>query len=120
MCNYFENLFDLITLFPAPPLPLEDVVALPWALSRRLSLALKLLETVIFVLVSLAESTLALPNSRPHLLAARGLIEGGIPDDGEGEGEGDAIDDKARLSSVRVSFAGNYQCKIIKDMLNES
>lgn len=58
------------------------------------------------MLVSLAESTLALPNKRPHLLAPRGLADGG-PDDGDGEGDGDTIDDKARLSSVRVSFAGN-------------
>lgn len=82
------------TLFPA------------CALSRKLSLALRLRDTAILVLVSLAESTLALPSSRPHLLAPRGLADGG-PDEGEGEGDGDTIDDRARLSSVRVSFAGN-------------
>lgn len=58
------------------------------------------------MLVSLAESTLELPNSRPHLLA-RVLRADGGPDDGDGDGEGDGTDDVTRASSVSVNFAGN-------------
>lgn len=96
-----------LTLFPAPPLLLELLLARPCALSRKLSRALKLLDTAIFVLVSLAESTLELPRSRPHLLA-RALADGG-PDEGEGDGDGDTTDVKAsvRFSSVKISFAGS-------------
>lgn len=42
-------------------------------LSLKLSRALKLLETVILLLLSLVESTLELPSSFPHLLG-RDLI----------------------------------------------
>lgn len=76
------------TLLPWPPLLLELELALPCALSRKLSRALKLLDTATFVLVSLAESTLELPSSRPHLLA-RGPFADGGPDEGDGDGEGD-------------------------------
>ena len=93
-------------MFPAPPLLLDEVVVRPCALSLKLSRALRLLDTAIFVLVSLAESTLELPNKRPHLLPALGFVERG-PDDGEGDGDGDTTDVKARLSSVKVSFAGS-------------
>lgn len=61
------------------------------------------------VLVSLAESTLELPNSRPHLLARVLRAEDG-PDDGDGDGDGDV--DIIRVSSVSVNLAGNYICTI--------
>lgn len=78
-------------------------------LSRRLSRALKLLETATLALVSLAESTLELPKRRPHLLA-RVLRADGGPDEGEGDGvgEGAAAVVRMRESSVRVNLAGNF------------
>lgn len=78
-------------------------------LSRRLSRALKLLETATLALVSLAESTLELPRRRPHLLA-RVLRADGGPDEGEGDGvgEGAAAVVRMRESSVRVNLAGNF------------
>lgn len=92
---------------PCPPLLLELLLCRPCALSRKLSLALKLLETATFVLVSLAESTLELPNKRPHLLARVLLADGG-PDDGEGDGDGEGpVVVRIRESSVNVNFAGN-------------
>uniref|UniRef100_A0A1A9VWU7 Uncharacterized protein n=1 Tax=Glossina austeni TaxID=7395 RepID=A0A1A9VWU7_GLOAU len=89
------------TLLPCPPLLLEVLLCLAWAvLSRRLSRALKLLETATLALVSLAESTLELPRRRPHLLA-RVLRADGGPDEGDGEGvgEGAAAVVKMRESS---------------------
>ncbi|KAI9589869.1 hypothetical protein GQX74_008037 [Glossina fuscipes] len=97
------------TLLPCPPLLLEVLLCLAWAvLSRRLSRALKLLETATLALVSLAESTLELPRRRPHLLA-RVLRADGGPDEGDGEGvgEGAAAVVKMRESSVNVNLAGN-------------
>lgn len=77
------------------------------ALSRKLSRALKLLETATFALVSLAESTLELPNIRPHLLARVPRADGG-PDDGDGDGDGDGTEEfRIRESSVRVNLAGS-------------
>lgn len=79
-------------------------------LSRRLSRALKLLETATLALVSLAESTLELPKRRPHLLA-RVLRADGGPDDGDGEGDGvgaAAVVVRTRESSVSVNLAGNF------------
>lgn len=58
------------------------------------------------MLVSLAESTLELPSSRPHLLA-RGPFADGGPDDGDGDGDGDGTVVKMRESSVNVSLAGS-------------
>lgn len=77
--------------------------------SRRLSRALKLLETATLALVSLAESTLELPRRRPHLLA-RPLRADGGPDDGDGDGveEATVMAVSIRASSVSVSLAGNY------------
>lgn len=97
-------------MFPCPPLLLELLFCRPCAaLSLKLSRALKLLETAIFVLTSLAESTLELPNSLPHLLA-RVLRADGGPDEGDGEGDGDGTEAivSIRESSVKVSLAGNY------------
>lgn len=90
-------------------------------LSRRLSRALKLLETATLALVSLAESTLELPRRRPHLLA-RVLRADGGPEDGEGDGDGEGTAPEAdadadadalavprmRASSVSVSLAGSF------------
>lgn len=56
--------------------------------------------------MSLAESTLELPNKRPHLLARVPRADGG-PDDGDGDGDGDGADDKTRESSVNVNLAGS-------------
>lgn len=95
------------TLLPCPPLLLELLLCRPCALSRRLSLALRLLDTATFALASLAESTLELPSSLPHLLA-RVLRADGGPDEGDGDGEGDGISDNTLESSVNVNFAGNY------------
>lgn len=96
---------------PCPPLLLEVLLCLAWAavLSRRLSRALKLLETATLALVSLAESTLELPKRRPHLLA-RVLRADGGPDEGDGEGEGvgAAAVVNIRESSVKVNLAGNF------------
>lgn len=76
--------------------------------SRRLSRALMLRDTAIFALPSLAESTLELPKSRPHLLPGRifGATATGA-DDGDGEAAGDGTDATIRASSVSVSFAGS-------------
>lgn len=78
-------------------------------LSRRLSRALKLLETATLALVSLAESTLELPRRRPHLLA-RVLRADGGPDEGEGDGDGEGTAAVVRMreSSVNVSLAGSF------------
>lgn len=97
---------------PCPPLLLEVLLCLACAavLSRRLSRALKLLETATLALVSLAESTLELPKRRPHLLA-RVLRADGGPDDGDGEGDGEgaaAVVVNTRESSVNVNLAGNF------------
>lgn len=95
---------------PCPPLLLEVLLCRAWAvLSRRLSRALKLLETATLALVSLAESTPELPRRRPHLLA-RVLRADGGPDEGEGDGvgEGAAAVVRMRESSVRVNLAGNF------------
>lgn len=84
------------TLFPWPPLLLELLGCLPvCALSRKLSRALKLLDTATLVLVSLAESTLELPKIRFHLLP-RWLRADGGPDDGDGDGDGDGTYVKLR------------------------
>lgn len=98
-------------MLPCPPLLLDVLLwrtggAMP---SRRLSRALKLLDTAILALVSLAESTLELPKRRPHLLA-RALRPDGGPDDGDGEGvdEATVIAVSIRASSVSVNLAGNY------------
>lgn len=65
------------------------------------------------MLVSLAESTLELPSSRPHLLARGPLADGG-PDEGDGDGDGDGTAVvRARVSSVSVSLAGS--CKQDRD-----
>lgn len=96
---------------PCPPLLLEVLLCLTWAavLSRRLSRALKLLETATLALVSLAESTLELPKRRPHLLARVLRADGGPDDgDGEGDGEGAAAVVNIRESSVNVNLAGNF------------
>lgn len=103
-------LLTVITLLPCPPLLLEVLLCLAWAvLSRRLSRALKLLETATLALVSLAESTLELPRRRPHLLA-RVLRADGGPDEGEGDGDGEgtAAVVNMRESSVNVSLAGSF------------
>lgn len=95
---------------PCPPLL---VAPPPWrpcaALSRKLSRALRLRETATLALASLAESTLELPSSRPHLLA-RVLRADDGPDDGDGDGDGDGATGEVspRESSVNVSFAGSY------------
>lgn len=98
-------------MLPCPPLLLEVLLCLAWAavLSRRLSRALKLLETATLALVSLAESTLELPKRRPHLLA-RVLRADGGPDEGDGDGEGvgAAAVVIIRESSVNVNLAGNF------------
>lgn len=91
---------------PCPPLELEPLLCRPCAVSLRLSRALRLLDTATFVLVSLAESTLELPRSLPHLLARVARDEGG-PDDGDGDGDGDCAVDNALESSVRVNLAGS-------------
>lgn len=98
-------------MFPCPPLLLLFVLLLEraCALSLKLSRADKLRDTAIFALLSLAESTLELPNNRPHLLPPRifgGIVEGG-PDEGDGDCEGDGTELIARESSVSVSLAGN-------------
>lgn len=56
--------------------------------------------------MSLAESTLELPKSLPHLLARVALADGG-PEDGDGDGDGDGAEASVLESSVNVSFAGN-------------
>lgn len=85
---------------------------LAWELSLRLSRALKLLETAIFALLSLAESTLELPNKRPHLLPPLNFDAAeSWPVDGDGEAEGEGTQTAARFSSVSVSFAGSYRHK---------
>lgn len=83
-------------------------------LSRRLSRALKLLETATLALVSLAESTLELPRRRPHLLA-RVLRADGGPDEGEGDGDGEGTAAVVRMreSSVNVSLAGSFLDRLI-------
>lgn len=79
--------------------------ALAWDVSRKLSRALKLLDTDIFALPSLAESTLELPSKRPHLLPGRNFgPDAGCPD-GEGIGVGTVV--TTRESSVNVSLAGS-------------
>lgn len=99
-----------LTLLPCPPLL---VAPPPWrpcaALSRKLSRALRLRETATLALASLAESTLELPSSRPHLLA-RVLRADDGPDDGDGDGDGDGATGEVspRESSVSVNFAGNF------------
>lgn len=70
-------------MFPWPLLELPP--CLLWALSRKLSLALKLLETATLVHESLAESTLELPNIRPHLLAPVPRADDGCDGDGHGD-----------------------------------
>lgn len=100
---------------PCPPLLLEVLLCLAWAvLSRRLSRALKLLETATLALVSLAESTLELPRRRPHLLA-RVLRADGGPDEGEGDGDGEGTAAVVRMreSSVNVSLAGSFLDRLI-------
>lgn len=100
-----------LTLLPCPPLL---VTPPPWrpcaALSRKLSRALRLRETATLALASLAESTLELPSSRPHLLA-RVLRADDGPDDGDGDGDGDGATGEvsARESSVKVSLAGSCE-----------
>lgn len=77
-------------------------------LSRKLSRALKLLETAILALLSLAESTLELPSKRPHLLLALSFgPDANCPVDGDGEADGDGMVVITRESSVSVSFAGS-------------
>lgn len=120
---YFQWRFQLlngkrlavITLLPCPPLLLEVLLCRAWAvLSRRLSRALKLLETATLALVSLAESTLELPRRRPHLLA-RVLRADGGPDEGEGDGDGEGTAAVVRMreSSVNVSLAGSFLDRLI-------
>lgn len=95
-------------MFPCPPLLPGLLLDRPWALSLKLSRALKLLDTAILLLVSLAESTLELPNNRPHLLPRAfvvGADEG--PLDGEGLGDGEGNIARTLESSVSVNFAGN-------------
>lgn len=94
-------------MFPWPPLLLELLLCLPWpAVSRRLSLALKLLDTATFVYVSLAESTLELPKIRPHLPAPAPRADGGPDAAGDGDGHGDVVA-MIRESSVSVNLAGS-------------
>lgn len=95
------------TLFPWPPLLVEQMLCLDWAVSRKLSLALKLLETATFVHVSLAESTLELPNIRPHLLAPVPRADCGA-DTADGDGHGDGTGLTVRVSSVSVNLAGSF------------
>lgn len=91
-------------MFPCPPLPPELLLCLPWpAVSRKLSRALKLLDTATFIHVSLAESTLVLPKMRPHLLAFVPRADGG-PDAGDGDGQGELM---LCESSVSVNLAGS-------------
>ena len=99
------------TLFPCPPLLLLGLLLdRAWALSLKLSRALKLLETAILALLSLAESTLELPSKRPHLLPALSFDPvDSWPVDGDGEADGDGTDVMTRESSVNVSFAGSYE-----------
>uniref|UniRef100_A0A1B0A144 Uncharacterized protein n=1 Tax=Glossina pallidipes TaxID=7398 RepID=A0A1B0A144_GLOPL len=107
------------TLLPCPPLLLEVLLCLAWAvLSRRLSRALKLLETATLALVSLAESTLELPRRRPHLLA-RVLRADGGPDEGDGEGvgEGAAAVVKMRESSVLYGLVAKKSGIQLEDRL---
>lgn len=106
------------TLFPCPLLPCGPVVLACAALSRRLSRALRLLDTFTFALPSLPLSTLELPSSRPHLLAGRGpradttatvVVAAGCCwcDVGDGDAEGDGTDVIVLESSVSVSLAGS-------------
>lgn len=82
-------------------------------LSLKLSRALRLLETATFALLSLAESTLELPNNRPHLLPGLILGAAGIwPVEGDGEADGDGRTARARDSSVSVNFAGSFNKRI--------
>lgn len=95
-------------MFPWPPPPLlpELLLCLPWlAVSRKLSRALKLLDTATFVHGSLAESTLELPKIRPHLFAPVPRADGG-PEAGDGDGIGDGAEFMIRESSVSVNLAG--------------
>lgn len=95
-------------MFPWPPLLLELLLGLPWpAVSRKLSLALKLLDTATFVYDSLAESTLELPKMRPHLLAPVPRADGGPDAAGDGDGHGDGAELMIRESSVSVNLAGS-------------
>lgn len=105
-----KHLKSRVTLFPWPPLLPALLLCLPWpADSRKLSRALKLLETATFVHVSLAESTLELPKMRPHLLAHVPRADGGPADagDGDGDGHGDGAELMIRESSVSVNLAGS-------------
>lgn len=79
-----------------------------WADSRKLSRALRLLDTAILALLSLAESTLELPSNRPHLLPVLSFGPIVWPLDGDGEGEGDGTEVTTRESSVNVNLAGSY------------
>lgn len=109
-------------MFPwPPPLLLELLVCRPVALSRKLSRALKLLDTATFVHVSLAESTLLLPNIRPHLLAPVPRADGGPDgqDANEGDGHGDGAELMIRESSVSVNLAGSYFPKKEKERKKE-
>lgn len=91
-------------MFPCPPLLTEPLLCLAWpAVSRKLSRALKLLDTATLIHVSLAESTLELPKMRPHLLALVPRADGG-PDAGDGDGQGELM---IRESSVSVNLAGS-------------
>lgn len=71
-------------MFPWPLLELPP--CLFWALSRKLPLALKLLETATLVhVLSLAESTLELPNIRLHFVAPVPRADDGCDGDGHGD-----------------------------------
>lgn len=95
-------------------------VVLACALSRRLSRALRLLDTFAFALPSLPLSTLELPSSRPHLLPGLGpravttatvVVAAGCCwcDVGDGEADGDGTDVTTLESSVSVSLAGSWR-----------
>lgn len=67
-----------VTLLPCPPLAFGAFVDRARDVSRKLSRALKLLDTAILALPSLPESTLELPKMRPHLLPALNLLAGAL------------------------------------------